>query len=319
MNISIHIEYLLRTHDCVIIPGLGAILAHQVPAVFDEESQCWTPPTRIISFNPDLSRNDGLIASSVARSQSISIELATSIVKKEADDMLKALNTEHQLKIGDLGSLFIMPSNRLMFISGSASWISPSTMWLPPLPLKEVTESQISIARNIAAEAKRRRVNSRIWWSSAAAACLILTIAFAWLVMQNPNLSSHLQLASFKPTISLISDNHSDSDIFDIEFSQTPPQVILSTEPQTEADDNCSISENQSGANYLLIVASFGNENDAQKFIDQYPGEDLHTIASENRFRVYAATGNTWDEVYLISQSSSFTSKYPSSWIFANK
>lgn len=87
-----HIEYLLQSHDCVIIPGLGAVLAHGIPAFYDESRGVWVAPRRAVAFNPELSRTDGLLAASVARRDSLNIESATTVVRNEVDKMLSLIH-----------------------------------------------------------------------------------------------------------------------------------------------------------------------------------------------------------------------------------
>ncbi|MDE6465278.1 MAG: SPOR domain-containing protein, partial [Duncaniella sp.] len=59
INLSSHIEYLLLRHDCVVVPGLGALLVHEVHARFDADSCTFMPPSRSLGFNPAVTHNDG--------------------------------------------------------------------------------------------------------------------------------------------------------------------------------------------------------------------------------------------------------------------
>ncbi len=87
-----HIEYLLRSGDgCVVIPGVGAVLSRRVSACFDASTGRFMPPAVEYSFNGALSRSDGALASSVARSRGIAYEQAARIVDEAASDMRRAL------------------------------------------------------------------------------------------------------------------------------------------------------------------------------------------------------------------------------------
>ena len=44
-----HIEQLLLSNDCVIIPDFGGFVAHHVAATFDEQEQLFLPPHRTIA------------------------------------------------------------------------------------------------------------------------------------------------------------------------------------------------------------------------------------------------------------------------------
>ena len=56
-----HIEILLLSNDCVIVPDLGGFMAHHLEAHYDEESQLFLPPQRTLGFNPQLKLNDSLL------------------------------------------------------------------------------------------------------------------------------------------------------------------------------------------------------------------------------------------------------------------
>ena len=64
IELSRHIEALLLTHDCVIVPGLGGFVTQYVPAYYVEEENLFIPPHRTIAFNAGLSLNDGLLVES---------------------------------------------------------------------------------------------------------------------------------------------------------------------------------------------------------------------------------------------------------------
>ena len=46
-------------HDCVIVPGLGAVLAHTLPARMDATGEKMLAPVRVFTFNPALNQNVG--------------------------------------------------------------------------------------------------------------------------------------------------------------------------------------------------------------------------------------------------------------------
>lgn len=96
-----HIEYLLQYNDCVIVPVWARFLAHNMAPRYDEEEQMWHAPARVFSFNPALSRTDGMLASSIARREGISYDSATSIVRKEVEKMLASLDEKHELSLGN--------------------------------------------------------------------------------------------------------------------------------------------------------------------------------------------------------------------------
>lgn len=64
----------------MVIPGLGAFIVNMVPAHIDYEKRVVTPPSRSLMFNQAVALDDGLLANSIARKNSISFEDARQIV-----------------------------------------------------------------------------------------------------------------------------------------------------------------------------------------------------------------------------------------------
>ena len=66
-----HIEILLLSNDCVIVPDLGGFMTHHVDARYDEEEQIFLPPLRTLGFNPQLKINDSMLAQSYVEAYEI--------------------------------------------------------------------------------------------------------------------------------------------------------------------------------------------------------------------------------------------------------
>ena len=67
-----HIEILLLSNDCVIVPDFGGFMAHHVDAHYDEEETIFLPPQRTLGYNPQLKINDSLLAQSYVEAYYIS-------------------------------------------------------------------------------------------------------------------------------------------------------------------------------------------------------------------------------------------------------
>lgn len=114
-DLSLHIEYLLQHHDCVIIPGLGAFVAVYTPALFDAERDIIAPPQRGVQFNPAISSDDGLLASSYARRYSLNYTAARERLMRDVDMMRRRLEEGLSLRIGNIGTLATGDEQRILF------------------------------------------------------------------------------------------------------------------------------------------------------------------------------------------------------------
>ena len=101
-EIALHIEFLLHTHDCVIVPGLGGFVVN-VSNV--ERNGLWgidAPKCELI-FNNKLTYNDGLLAESLMRTNNISFETANIKIENACKDLKDKLSKGVQVTWSNLG------------------------------------------------------------------------------------------------------------------------------------------------------------------------------------------------------------------------
>ncbi len=68
-------------------------------------------------------------------------------------------------------------------------------------------------------------------------------------------------------------------------------------------------------ASYYLIVSSHSNIGEAKKFVELHQGDNLTIFESDNRYRVVAATGASFDEARRLKADNGFNSRYPDAWV----
>ena len=74
---------LIAQHNCVIIPGLGAFLAHNVPASYNAEDGIFMPPHRKLGFNPQVRIDDALLLSEYIDEQQLSYDEAAKRMRND--------------------------------------------------------------------------------------------------------------------------------------------------------------------------------------------------------------------------------------------
>lgn len=104
ISIVEHIEYLAALHDCVVIPEWGAFIAHYTPASFAaDDAATVLPPRRELVFNPDITHNDGLLASSLVRREGVSFDEAVRVIAANVTVFRQIIADGSELPIGHLG------------------------------------------------------------------------------------------------------------------------------------------------------------------------------------------------------------------------
>lgn len=138
-----HIEHLLLKHDCVIAPGFGGFVVHNVPASFDANDGMMLPPTITVGFNPDLKLNDSLLIQSFVEAYDMSYPEAQREVENEINE-LKALIADHgSYEIHSVGTLSLNADGNYEFEPNKAGILVPRLYALPGI---DTTEAETFLA-----------------------------------------------------------------------------------------------------------------------------------------------------------------------------
>lgn len=115
MNIAKHIQDLLYRYECVILPEFGAFLSQKQSAFIDEGSNTLYPPKKVLSFNRQLVKNDGLLANYVAQAEKISYTDAVESIHQFALRLESILESDGQLELANIGRIFTSTEDTIHF------------------------------------------------------------------------------------------------------------------------------------------------------------------------------------------------------------
>ncbi|MDE7426860.1 MAG: hypothetical protein K2M79_03580 [Muribaculaceae bacterium] len=340
-----HTECLITAHDCVVFPGMGAVIAQYHNAGFGEG--CISAPYRSFMFNASLSHNDGLLISSVSRAESISYEQAERKVMEEIDAMRTQLEADGELSLGRLGHL-IQENGTIAFAPYEHGIFSPMLASLPRLTLKTIGElvSEQAVTEESCSE-KTREYNSR--WIRlgriAASVAVVLSLGF---VLSTPlKYDPATQMASLAPAVhkstvkpveqgkllvkipSLtseetgISKSENEKPVTENIKQPTSKEETAVKEPRKELEKKSAavketvikpVSVSATGR-YVYVVASLPSRPEAEKFIRRSSVSGLNILEKDGRFRVYALSGNSSAELQKQARQLGLDSKYQGAWV----
>ena len=174
LTIIHHIEYLLRRNDCVVVPGFGAFVVQTRAAGIDEAGEMLLPPSRMLSFNGAIDHNDGMLASSIMRKESVSYDKAVDVLASEVKSLKNQLVADKELMFGKLGMFRLSEEGQMVF--------EPSaTFDLCRLPYYGLPAVSLSAAerRDVAV---RKDVSFSAWGKNAMriAASIAVLLVFAF-------------------------------------------------------------------------------------------------------------------------------------------
>ena len=104
-ELSRHIEILLLSNDCVIVPGFGGFVAHHKVAEYDMEEKTFYPPQRVLGFNSQLVLNDSLLVQSYAEAYDLSYPEALRKIENEVEEIKQQIEIEGEYKFRGIGTV----------------------------------------------------------------------------------------------------------------------------------------------------------------------------------------------------------------------
>lgn len=369
-----HLEYLIRRHDCVIVPGLGAVIVRYRAARFDSRHPLvLLPPSRELAFNSELSESDGLLEKSVARRSGVSFEAARRKVAQEVESMVQQLRTLGSLSLGRLGELAYTEYGSIVFDPAPAAGWDFRFYGLRPLYLQNaeavISQSAVaSVSSSIDADSVSESADSHAVMSQpiarweddepaeeprggftravvgiAASLAVIISVALFFInpikvdneplmasmapvegtVEEDAEVGIKMEVAS-EESIAVTADDERYDETVDCGAGSKAGITAVNHDGDkafvrpTSVDtaekapvDNNDDSKSRKAANagnpvnkvrfsevdpFCVIVASFPDADQAQRYMAENPGRLYGVLQQDGKFRVYAATGASYEE-----------------------
>ena len=142
IQIQRHIEILLLSHDCVILPGFGGFIAHHVDARYDADDRLFLPPYRTLGFNPQLTLNDSLLVQSYVEAYDMSYPDALRQIETEVDELKGILRSEGEYVMNGVGVLSVNCNGNYEFAPCESGILSPEKYGLSDYSFKRLKDAE---------------------------------------------------------------------------------------------------------------------------------------------------------------------------------
>ncbi len=214
------LSQLLQSHDCVIVPNIGAFIAHAHTAEISIIDKQICPPHKKISFNSSINQNDGLLAHAVAQKNNCSFEDATLQTQQQCSIWQTKMLLGEIISFENVGKLWMDLEHKIQFKPAhnflqSHQFYGLEVLNIAPIVREEIKETVIKFHvqnddkglhpqgyLNDFISSEKQKSNSKIWLKLSAAAVLVgLIILASWFSIENPstvnNMASIVSLDSF--------------------------------------------------------------------------------------------------------------------------
>lgn len=115
MATATYIHDLLYRYDCVILPGFGAFITQRQSARILPEAKQFYPPQKTVSFNSQLTKNDGLLANHLAEVENISYKAAIEKLTLYVEDLTNLLDNNRSIELTSVGTFYLSEEDKLQF------------------------------------------------------------------------------------------------------------------------------------------------------------------------------------------------------------
>lgn len=312
-QLSHHISYLLRLHDCVVVPGMGAFIATWRRAKVVEELGMIVPPRRVISFNAAVNHDDGLLAHSYSRKYSTGFEAGRDALNRDLDELRSLLSKGNSVFFESVGHLSLNEEGNILFTPLNES-LSPEYQ----CGLTTVKLPQQTLEHNIESDSEEESESSRYYHFSLpkrlvniSAVAVVAILAF-FAMLQIPyerkpieDRAALMDMEKVIPTVKTVVKKAA-AHLENVADTTTHiPEAAMSVQAEPEKE-------------YYLIVATFKTEGEAQRFIDLYSSAavPLEKVKSRSVSRVYAASSNDKAQLQEALNKGKYAGKFREAWIW---
>ena len=320
-----HIEILLLSHDCIIVPGLGGFMAHHIPARYDEEEELFLPPLRTLGFNPQLQLNDHLLAQSYIEAYDISYPDALQRIEEEVEELRQHLETKGQYELNDIGVLSLNKEGNLEFEPCEAGILTPALYGLNSfeMPRIEKQPKQQEPAEP-APPIQDDAITIRMSWLRNAVAVAAAVLAFFLISKPVANSDLAVQQSSILP-ISMKDEPKQPAPIVESVSAAAQAEQPATPLQAQKAQAQPQQADRQVAPSFVIVLASQTTASNANAFIGRLHREGFSSARSlamsgsklvrvvygsyasdseaHNSLRHLRQTSSTFDEAWVLNVS----------------
>lgn len=283
-RIATHIFQLICENDCVIVPEFGGFVAQYSSAKLDDSTGFFAPPFRQILFNKNLLNNDGLLANSFAKTENISFNDATVLIKKEVELIKRELELKKQIEIIGIGLIYIH-DNIIKFKQNSENLLKDS-FGLKPLNINEFINENIQDTKVLTLTTPNN-IGLKKWWIAAAIVPLIFYSAWIPLKTNLFSEKASFHYSDLNPFTFSKQKKYFPEKLFNLkvdvpiiktELKEDIPKSNNSIQLNNIENNADIINPNTVSSKFHVIVGCFGNKKNAKKLIRNLNKKGLNTF-----------------------------------------
>ncbi len=321
MDTKAFIRELLFEHDCVIVPGFGGFIGNFSPARIDKITGTFYPPVKRISFNRNISHNDGLLISKISLSTGLNYGDTRHLVEEFVMELVGRLARGEKVVFDHIGTFVNNRENNVGFEPEANINYYAGSFGLESFQCATVRDYDVRkrITRHTDKDPlKRASTRKYLWRAAVMIPILALLIAVP---LKTDLFKARVDATSLNPLVTAEFENNKkavDEAIVIIPDSSLPvnPGTTAKVEPEAPVTVKPETTASIAVRDYRIITGSFKSEQNAISHVNSLKAEGFNpeiTRAANGFFRVTAAVCRDMESA--VSTRDSISKKFPGTWI----
>ena len=323
-----HIEILLLSNDCVIVPDFGGFMAHHADARFDERDNMFIPPLRTIGFNPKLKMNDSLLAQSYVEAYDISYPEALKRIADEVREIKEYIESEGEFELHNIGTISINEDGHYEFEPCEAGILTPELYGLDSFGFdlldtqdkkgEECKADIVDIDSSVGEEKEEKTISIRISLLRNIAVACIAIVAFLLLPTPlDPNTTTIAGRGVDTRLLNKIMPREvttGTSAIDEIDFKKSYDSIVAAKECQNATIQEASHTKD----NFVIVIASKVTRKNAEAYVEKLKQKGLaeaRVVTRPNDTKIVFGNYASRQEAHEAMDKLNHNETFADSWI----
>ncbi len=318
--ISSYIEFLLTQSDCVVIPGFGGFVLQKQAATFCSNGKI-LPPCKVVSFNPAMQFNDGLLANLIMVDRSISFAQANNLVETFAKELIAELNDKKTAEISSIGSFSMSDSQQIVFSPKQTNFDIDSYGFAPILWDNLPNQLAIDPAYS-EEESEKITLNTNTGTFFLKRIVAIIAVIFSFAVFNSPKME-HSEISEQQATLIELSLVDNISSALSKSYSTYKEMEVPTDIVEQKQEAETTIVNSSPIKRYYIIVSSLPSANLVGNEVIRLKSkgiENASCLEKDDKFRMYIDCFETKSEAEQYLESFRKSHKdFADAWLLAHR
>lgn len=333
LKITTHIERLLLTHDCVIVPKFGGFVLQTVPSQHKEEEHLFCPARKEIVFNTTLQHNDGLLSEAYMQAYQVDYRKAQLMLEEDVQMLLLALQKQGRVSFGKVGSFTLGSEGQFIYWPGETELFSVSSYGLPTFhfPLLQPLVAEHEETELLAPKKQKdtfyipvNRQLLRLVTASAAAIAMFFLISTP---VKDVNQAAYrasfipTEMVSYRQAAETQTVKPAEVSISEVEMA-VAPQPVAEIKTEQKKQQASVPKEKPIKKSYNIVIASFPDEAQADNYIarvDHSICRNVIKVVRDGKYRIYADKFDNREQAESYMYNLRQHNDYKDAWLFISR